>query len=178
MLLNLDERTLSNRQRAASEAGEILAKQSGSDCSIVVSLEGAIATTSWLSGFIGSIADAGTYFLVFVTSEDDTIEHLRLALKGTNRAVFHAFNMEALSSGHLHAIGDITEAEAETFSLISQSGEASVELVASALGLTIPAAQQRLNGLVAKAVIVRERYGRAYSYRLPSIGSRTLSAVS
>jgi DNA-binding transcriptional ArsR family regulator len=128
----------------------------------------AIATASWLDGFFAAILDGQTT-LVLVSSLEDTITHASFALRERNRAVLWCADLVALSAGSLQPIGAISEADRTTFDTVARHGELLVEDVAEALGLTVPAAQQRLNSLIELRLLVRERVGRPYVYRLAAV---------
>lgn len=181
MLLDLSGRTLASRHRAHTMAEDIRAKLAETgDNSVVLVLGDAIATSSWLDGLFAALLDGETTVVV-VSSLEDTVAHGTFALRERQRAVLWCTDLVALSAGALRPIGAVSDADIATFDAVASHGELRVEDIAAALDLTIPAAQQRLNNLIDLHVLVRERIGRPYIYRLaaisaPDIGVSQLTA--
>jgi hypothetical protein len=169
MLLDLSGRTLASRHRAHATADDIRAQlRATGDHSVVLVLGDAIATSSWLDGFFAAVLDGETT-VVLVSSLEDTIAHASFALRERQKAVLWCADLVALSAGALRPIGAVSEADSATFDVVARHGELLVEDVAATLGLTVPAAQQRLNGLIDLQLLVRQRMGRPYVYRLAAV---------
>jgi hypothetical protein len=136
-----------------------------------------IATVSWLDGFLTTLltTDRLKAQVVVMTSFDDTREHIDLMLRRRNLAVLSCIDDQSFNAGDVTALGAVTEANNEVLVLVRESGEIRVAELSEKLGISVEAAQLRLNALLELRLIARNKVSRAFVYHLPRIDAREMA---
>lgn len=176
--IDLRNGTLANRVHAGDALERLRLDESGPRPGLVLDFDDNLATMSWLDGYLTPIVeDSGNGTVVVLCSSEDTGEHIAATLRRRGLAVLAASSRDQLHAGRFQLLGDVTGEQREAFDVVTTFGHALVADVASALELTVEAAQQRLTDLLHKRLIQRERDGRAYVYSVPALSLAALAVA-
>lgn len=186
MRINLTQRkgALLTRAAAAEELAYWIAALPQQPSGLfIIDFGDELATASWIDGFVIAFlrhmeSHSTDARVLLVSSCDETRDHLSLVLEKRTMAAFAVRDLDDVPEGDVQVFGHVASAGREVLAAIQRFGEASVSDIATAVGATIEATQQRLTSLMEQRLIVRARIGRAYLYSFPVMQALELTAVA
>ena len=167
MRLDFSGGRLVSRAAAADDLMRFSTQYDGAD--VEVDLGDNLAMTSWVDGCLVEIARivaAAQARLIVYATDAETREHIDFVFHRRSLALTVGYTRASVAAGELEVFGEVSMATRQILDILIRSGETSVADLADDLGITVEAAQQRLNGLLGAGLVVRKKNSRAFVYGL------------